>query len=92
MQIPKKQEWLDGKQKDYWVGPQNIGWVVCTAGWVDVDLLPKDVKYNYRAPKRLMPGYRMILKDIQPDGNAVCYNDDTGVLRMPVELLEPWVR
>lgn len=90
--IPKKNEWIDGKQKEEWVGPKNIGWVVCTAGWINMDLLPSNGRINYRAKRSLPPGYRMILKDIDNLGNAICYNDDNGVVSMPVELLEPWVK
>lgn len=89
---PKKNEWLDGTQKKYWVSDQDIGWVVCTAGWVDMTMIPSNGLFNYRVKPKLPPGYRMILKDIDSLGNAVAYNDDNGVMKMPRELLEPWTK
>src|SRR5689334_10496274 len=90
--IPKKKEWLDGKQKNEWVGESDIGWVVCTAGWIDMTMIPSNLFYNYRVKPKLPPGYRMILKDIDSLGNAVLYTDDDGVVKMPRELVEPWMR
>lgn len=86
----KSQKWLDGKQQDQWPIAQHIGWVVCTAGWVDLDLEPQNVQFNCGLQRLLPPGTRMILKHIE-DGYAFTYNNN-GVMLMPVEVLEPWIR
>lgn len=86
----KSQKWLDGKQQNVWPIEKHIGWVVCTAGWVDLDLEPQNVSYNCGPQRILPPGTRMILKHIE-EGYAYTYSNN-GVMLMPVEVLEPWVR
>jgi hypothetical protein len=88
----KNKKWLDGKQQYYWPIRDHIGWSVCTAGWVDLDLEPRTVMFNDRGPRRLPPGSLMILKDIDDLGYAYTYDTDHGVMRFSAELLEPWQR
>lgn len=90
--IMKKQQWLDGKQQEYWPVETQIGWSVITAGWVDLDLEDQGVEFNTGRMRILPPGLPMILKHIDSDGFAYTYRDDNSVMRMPAELLEPWKR
>jgi hypothetical protein len=85
----KSKKWLDGKNIPMWPEDGNIGWVVQTAGLVDLDdIYPMSGDYNYGTRRKLPAGTRAILKHIDEKNNAFIYNDN-GVMMMPVELLEP---
>jgi len=73
-----------------WPEARHIGWSVATAGLIDLEL-----EYVARSlvPSRTLPaGFRLLLKDIDNSGNAWCYHDDYGVIRLPKELLVAWDR
>lgn len=86
----KSKKWLDGVQYEEWPIEKHIGWTVCTAGWVDLDLEDQSVMFNTGRQRKLAPGTPMILKAIDK-GYAYTYNGN-GVMRMPIELLQPWSR
>jgi hypothetical protein len=87
----KSNKWLDGRQQDMWPNIQDhIGWVVQTAGPVDLALEGSTASWNTGRLQRLPAGFPMILKDVTPEGYAFGYHHDNGVMRMPVELLIPW--
>lgn len=84
-----KRKWLDGRPIADYPSRSHIGWVVYTAGWVDLDLEEVPGNFNYGSLRHLPPGFPMILKDIVGDGMAISYHHDQGVLKLPVELLQP---
>lgn len=65
----------------------QIGRIVDTVGWVDVE-------WGARAdaPKRLPPGYRFILKHVDKYDRAYIYRDNTGLLMAPRNLFEEYER
>lgn len=88
MTVPRTNKWIDGHNPTMWPIESHLGWVVQTAGIVDLDQLPRSASYNNTPLKRLMPKTKMILKHIK-DGQAYTYDINLGVIRLPVELLEP---
>ena len=86
--VPRTNRWVDGRNPTMWPIYDHIGWVVQTAGVVDLDLLPRSSSFNTTSKSVLMPKTKMILKAID-DGQAYAYDNNLGVLRLPVELLEP---
>jgi len=66
----------------------DIDTIVISAGWIDLDLEVQCDLFNYGKDRKIMPGTRMILKDIVGD-YAFVYNNN-GVMRFPYALLEPW--
>lgn len=88
MAVPRTNRWLDGKNPTMWPTHENIGWVVQTAGLVNLDdINPKSVSYNYGNQRKVPSKTKAILKHIDGEGRAYVYNDN-GVMMMPVELLE----
>ena len=91
MEAPKSKRWLDGVNYEQWPIGKHVGWAVITAGWVDLDLEAQGVMFNTGRQRKLPPGTPMILKHIDEDGYAYTYSNN-GVMRMPVQVLEPWKR
>ena len=92
MQI-KSKKWLDGKNWDLWPNiAEHIGWAVVTAGPVNLELEGHTPMYNVGDLQILPTEYPMILKAIDGNGMAYCYNHDNGVMRIPATLLKPWQR
>ena len=89
---PKSKRWLDGYQYEQWPIERHIGWTVVSAGWIDTRLERRNVMYNARCRDLLPPGLPMTLKAIDDYGYAYVYNEADGLMKLPVEVLEPWTR
>lgn len=83
---------VDGRQLDVWPASKDyLGWVVETAGPVNLDLEDRTVMYNNGVTRLLPSGFRMILNGLE-NNMAFCYHNQEGVIRIPVELLRPIVK
>ena len=90
MTMIREGKWEDGRQLHIWPdSAEYIGWVVQTAGPVNLDLEDRSVMFNNGRQRWLPTGFPMVLKALS-NGMAYCYNDSEGVLRLPVQLLKPF--
>ncbi len=81
---------IKNKDGGDWVATRHIGWVVATAGRIDLEPL---FVSRHEIPTNFLPaGFRATLKDIDIDGKAWIYHDSYGVIRLPRELLVAWDR